>query len=394
MKVLYIVSRSPDWFSTIIYFGLKELGVDVMEYPYNPLFHCSLEEGGIVVRDQCGTIVGRENTNEGKVYIDKSFAIVKRGATHTWIDRPNCWIQKERKSDVTSNLDNIDSYDCVISGTFRWDTISVIGNIINKVRDRFCLIDGEDDPYIRSVYLKSNTYFKRELLKKNEFFGSFYNPFGHARYVAWTYFDHSIANVIPSLRNIGMCLCVPQNRLIFRKEKLLSLSGTTIPPARGEGAGSNIEKEYDISMIQNSKSNLIRERFAAHLREFCARNKLKSYIKTDGSIPWNDYVKIIKRSKCCVSMPGFGYDTSRYWEIPCYGSVLVSPNLPIEIRNNFKDMESAVFFKTLREFEVKISRVLRDGLWTEISKEGKRLFEDYHLPVNRAETVLRTFKRI
>jgi hypothetical protein len=119
------------------------------------------------------------------------------------------------------------------------------------------------------------------------------------------------------------------------------------------------------------------------------KNGLKAFINTSGKIGWNEYSKIINASKISLSLPGSGYDTFRYWEIPYYESALASPQLPIQIDNNFEDMHSAILFKNFKEFEEKTLTTLKTGSWDEISKNGKRHFLKYHTTKNRAETLLK-----
>lgn len=385
MKVLFITTRIPDWFPDAIYIGLRALKVDLAEYPYKPMHHCSLKNGLIVARDENGEIVAKENPKDGRVHFSKSFDVIRTTS------KSQCYVDK-KKPGPAADIDNLDAYDNIIISALHWDMVNTLGTLTKKADGRFCFVDGEDDPFIRGIYFHSQHYFKREKLKHNEFFGSFWRPLSHAKHFAWTNLAHDASNIPPYLKNLGICAPLPQTRLVFHDNKLLSLNGT-------QGSGKSVptkkshNKYYDVCMILNSKTNPSRERFASYLRLFCSRNRLKYYIRTDGDLAWNKYISIMQNSKCCISLPGLGYDTVRYWEIPSYGSVLVSPRLPIEINNNFKDMDSAVFFSSKQEFESKILTVLKRNLWAEMGMNAKRHFEKYHTPVNRAQRVLDSFDR-
>jgi len=248
---------------------------------------------------------------------------------------------------------------------------------MKKALERLCFLDGEDDPFIRTAVSSAQFYFKRELLRDR-----------HLR-------DMHLLGWVKNALLLRQPLDVRRstaNVLGRRPVGLLSLNLTV----NEHDHPAAEEKKYDISFIAGS-TNPDRLFFARMLREFARRSGYRVFVHVSGAfygaVSWRDYVRITSGSKICVSLPGLGFDTIRYWEAPYYGAVLASPRLPIEIEDNFEDMDSAIFFSSFEEFRVKATKVLESGLWEEILKRGKELFAQCHTSRRRAEKVLSVIRR-
>jgi hypothetical protein len=109
----------------------------------------------------------------------------------------------------------------------------------------------------------------------------------------------------------------------------------------------------------------------------------------DKTMPKAEYNALLASSLVCPSVRGAGWDTYRYWEIPFFGSVLLSQRLPIHIDDDFVDGEEAVFFATVEEFRGALRWLLAHPAEAErIARAGQRKCLARHLSSHRAATVL------
>lgn len=90
-----------------------------------------------------------------------------------------------------------------------------------------------------------------------------------------------------------------------------------------------------------------------------------------------------------ISLPGNGFDTVRYWELPAHGTLLLSERLPIAIPNDFEDGKHAVFFDTVAELKEKVLYYLahRDEAES-IARAGHEHLKAYHTGSARARQCL------
>jgi len=106
-------------------------------------------------------------------------------------------------------------------------------------------------------------------------------------------------------------------------------------------------------------------------------------------LPREQYCWLLCRSKISVSVRGGAYDTLRYWEIPYAGALLLSQRLPIDIPDNFRDWESAVFFDDPQDMVRQIRALLADEeRLSRIAEAGKKLAREKHTAVGRARYLL------
>lgn len=112
-------------------------------------------------------------------------------------------------------------------------------------------------------------------------------------------------------------------------------------------------------------------------------------LRLDRLLPPEQYAVEMISSQIGLSFFGFGFDTVRYWEIPAHGCMLLAERPPIEIPENFKDGESAVFFDDLPELSKKLEYYLAHPSEVQrIAEAGHRLLLRHHTGKARAEQML------
>lgn len=357
MNVLLVTPTAPDGVLDPLYSGLSKLSfVRLSEFPFKASFHCGKSqpiEDSFLVTYPC------DEVRPSWLRIDVTASTVYQRA---------------------SDLD-IDKFDLIIIGCPWFEQRREISSLLETLHDdafsRVVVVDGHDDPYLRGIVKMSKLYFKREkiigILPQKEQI----NPKNlHKFYFLSRYY-----------RERGQFF-VPKFSLPGFNRTLRSINITVIPHEyRGES-----EKDIDISFV-GRYSNSIRYHYVKVLENISKKLGLVSYVNAQG-ISEKDYINIISRSKIALALPGSGFDTFRYWEIPYYGSCLMSPSLPIHIDNNFKDCVSALFFNNEREFEKKISWALQNDRYEELARNGKKHFEKYHSDIKRAQKVVEEFKEI
>ena len=81
------------------------------------------------------------------------------------------------------------------------------------------------------------------------------------------------------------------------------------------------ERDIDVAFLGPTSPE--RAGVAAGLREL-ERDGAVVQSAMAASLPWEDYMQVLARSRIAVSVRGLGYDTYRYWEIPYAGALLLS----------------------------------------------------------------------
>ncbi|MFH1762414.1 MAG: glycosyltransferase [bacterium] len=106
-------------------------------------------------------------------------------------------------------------------------------------------------------------------------------------------------------------------------------------------------------------------------------------------IPPDRYLEYMSKSLIGVSLPGAGFDTYRYWEIPAAKTLLLSLKPSIYIRNNFQDNRSCVFFNDKSEILPVIKHLLQNRNKIEdITARGYEHLTKYHTDIQRANYIL------
>ncbi len=285
------------------------------------------------------------------------------------------WFRQNGRRDnhIHGSLEEIDfdSFDAIILGSLNKDLLSYLPFVISRAPERVVYLDGGDDPFIRLILKDVPLYFKRERI-------SAFNRTTISNYKFIWYFKKLMVDSF----HYGLHT-FPLPPFSPLRLKTLSLNLTVIQHV----FAANSPKDIDVSFILRSKSNPLRTKYGDILKRLAKEKSLNVQVVTSG-LDWKAYVDVILRSKISVALPGEGYDTYRYWEIPFNGGCMISPRLPIDIDNDFEDGLSALFFKDENEFIEKILRTLRDGSYDAIGKVAKRHFERYHSSTRRAEKVI------
>ncbi len=391
MKILTVFNSIPDNIDDVIYKGLVARHVDVTELNYVPTHNARIEDGRLHLFDTKGNIIAKE-ADDGLIHFDMKQG--KQIRCHKW----NCTTGENYRFEPGA-LDYLDSYDAILVDVKTAAMLSK--NTLIDARERIYMLDGTDDWLIRKIHSNSQIYFKRELMSRRvpdlgeavtlyfadrrlDSGASTTSPMKAAS--LWT--RRALAAFGDTARDKSYANFRGKLQKTDAKFKSLNL---TVASHGYVGNLNNVRREYDIVFITSSIMRS-RVRFAERVARFAKEEGLNAFVKVTGrfygEVAWNEYVEKIQSSKLAIAYPGRGFDTIRYWEIPCYGSALVSPVLPIVIDNNFKDMEEAIFFSNFSEFRRKVLLALREGLWEEIAQKGHEKFLKYHSETSRAEGVL------
>jgi len=68
VKVLFVPSRTPDTLEDVTFRGLKEIGAEVVDYPYKHLYHAKRVDGLIKVLDRDGNELWSEDEEDGMLH--------------------------------------------------------------------------------------------------------------------------------------------------------------------------------------------------------------------------------------------------------------------------------------------------------------------------------------
>lgn len=152
-------------------------------------------------------------------------------------------------------------------------------------------------------------------------------------------------------------------------------------------------RDIDISFIAQN-TNGLRMQFAQFLMQLGASNKNLNVVceVMTGRRPvdYQDYLKVLRRSKMSFSAPGVGWDTVRYWEIPACGAVLVSYDLSyrLKVRSNYESGRHAIFVESFVNLAEGMSLVLGNkNVWKSMRKASDILSRE-HLSSARAEKII------
>lgn len=348
MRVLFVPSRFQDGLSDVVYSGLNLIpNVEVHEFPFKHIYHHGMVQTEAKNSDYVGTRVSN--------------------ASPKWI------LQEGKNNHIYDHMEEIDFdiFDYIILSSLKEDLDVFIENIVRESSDRLVLLDGEDDPFIRHRIRSSGGYFKREKFRSDF-------PLNH---------NLNRRNILRGIYQFKRGTHTSRYLLPFPpippfNRASVPLNLTVIP----HDYGSPVERDIDVSLVA-TVNNGIRQKAVDDLREISREHGLKSFINVSG-IPPSEYVDVVMRSKIAISLPGAGWDTFRYWEIPYYGTCMLSYNLPLDITNNFEDGHSALFYGNRRDMEKSIIQGLKGDFYDDIGHSGKEHMERYHTPIQRASSIL------
>lgn len=281
--------------------------------------------------------------------------------------------------------DRMDDFDCiVIHGTaFRDRDFEYVLN--KKTSAVKIFIDSFDDFFVRLIYRHPEIkyYMKRELYRTAP-------PLPYVmrwglRHLYDLTFNAALTHNTERPSKWDMPIGLASKA---RYGKLHPLPLTVIP----EKVRPAKDKVYDVSFLGHFTSP-DRVRYVKALRGIGNEYGLKCEIVTSRShqnmVSNAEYAKFLLGSKAGLSVRGVGFDTIRYWELPAYGTALLSQKIPLVIPDNFVDGDSALYFDTNEELRQRIQKyVAKSDEWREIARNGHRQFLKYHTPEKRAELIL------
>ncbi len=282
---------------------------------------------------------------------------------------------------------SIDGFDCIIflpasfiDGDFEY-TLNMGANITRV------FVDTLDDFFVRRIYAHPNIkyYFKRELYK-----GGVSPGYTLAYGIRYAYTDMRIGMKIDpawALSRYELPIGIARSGSLTKLLPLqLTVTARRVVRAR---------ERYDIAFI-GSRNTYARLKYVSAVRSLVSREGIKAYIRSawfSHPIKHEGYISRLAASKAGLAIRGLGYDTFRYWEIPCYGASLHSQRHPLAIPHDFEEGKSALYFSSAGELEQKIKKcIVKSDEWREIARAGQERFFRYHTPVKRAEQILEMVK--
>ncbi len=318
------------------------------------------------------------------------------GDTNVVLHKPKVYGTKGNRTLPTGAMadgeirERIDEFDCILFFycTFADKDFEYVLNRRTSAVKMY--VDGVDDFFVRRVYHNPEVryYLKRELYKHAPSF-----PYT----IAWgTRYLYETAHIHPQINYkwiFTKWAALSGIAISGRYKKMRPLPMTVIP----RDVKSTEKKVYDLSFMGHINS-IDRLAYANAAQRIAVELGLKAYISKDYLNPRpalgrDAYLKVLQSSKAGLSTRGIGYDTYRYWEIPCYGTALLSQRTPQVIPNNFVDGDSAMYFSGKEELNQKVKRyIAKSDEWREIARNGQRQFFRYHTPEKRAEYILKLVK--
>ena len=288
--------------------------------------------------------------------------------------------------DSSELRERIDEFDCIFMfySSFPDKDFEYVLNKRNGSTKIF--VDGVDDFFVRRIYNHPEIkyYLKRELYRTRPTLP--YSAVWGARYlyemahielnINYKWIFSKWAGIVGTAWKDG-----------YRKMRPFPLM---IVP---KGARTAAKREYDLSFMGHINS-MDRLTYANAAESIGKHLGLRVYVSRDyfnpkPALSKEEYLKVLSSSKAGLSTRGIGYDTYRYWEIPCYGSMLISQRLPIVIPDDFVEGESALYFSSREELESKVEKYLmKSDEWREIERNGQRHFFRHHTPEERVKRLV------
>lgn len=347
-KILFVSSKNPSYLEDVIYHGLISIfgRKQVIDFPRKPSYHCDKASKKEIVNGKCCCCWADPRLRKVPIlhFYDRSVS-------------PQDEVE-------------VENFDLVVFGDLYPEIREIISKVLSKAKKSsipIAFLDGSDLPFVRYIYYKGVTYFKRETLPKG----------------------------LRSLLNLN--LTIPQIMAVFIQffkapNKLavpigISNSFDVVPLPFGiidYGFKPVREKVFDIAFVATLRTPW-RRKVYNFLKKYSKKRRLKAFL--GGGLNWIDYMNVLSKSRISISCRGAGFDTYRYWEIPYSGSLLFSERLPIIIPKNFTDGANAVFFSDLKELKNKLDFYLDKDL-TEITESGRNHLLRHHTSINRARRLI------
>jgi hypothetical protein len=283
--------------------------------------------------------------------------------------------------------DDVDRYDLIVFGYgsfFDKDFGRILGRKTGATK---IYVDTVDSFFVRRIYThpEISYYFKRELC----------STMGIAEAIEWSirfaYGDYlytplKLSGSVSGAGGYWHPMNLPYRIAVANGGKLRPFPLMVHTPNRRIGLG---KRDIDLSFTLKLNTIADRARVFNYLHELREHYPKSSILIGRGDLEKGKYYEVLARSKSSISVRGYGYDTWRYWEIPAFGSALVSQRSPLIIPNNFVDGESALFFGNEEELRIKFRRyVAKSDEWMEIARNGNGLFRKHHTPQKRVRELI------
>lgn len=146
------------------------------------------------------------------------------------------------------------------------------------------------------------------------------------------------------------------------------------------------ERDVDFSyMVAPSNPNRIKT--AKYLHDYSKDSKMKACIFCDApTMPRQQYLQLLARSRCSISVMGMGKSCYRTYEIPSHRVILLSQDIGRTYDHDFQDGEHCFKFKTDEEL-VKCIEKVRSMSNIELEEMSQRAWMHtirHHTPIERA----------
>lgn len=341
-NVLLITNYEQDHQEYMVWSGLHALGINVVDFPYKKSYHGLIDDEYILDDGKRGWTAPSD------------YALPRKGERY----------------DFERIVDEWDNFDAVIMGNVRTHGRKAASSLRNRLGERwtqpFVIVEGEDYSDIRWDVIKElhpQMYFKREYLKNTPI--RYPHDLGYWPPILPCPFS-AITDTIPKVNEdekVYSLFSVHGDTHELRKEVTRRLLDMNIP-------SSYIWINADFFFKKN--------------------NPYANDVVTPTRLNYQEYLEHVAKSRIGVSVRGWGRDTLRRWEIPLFNTLLFTHDIGLEIPNDFKDGETAVFFNSdLSDLEDKVRCYMEDEqLCKKIAKAGKEHLYRYHTAEKRVEYML------
>ena len=158
-------------------------------------------------------------------------------------------------------------------------------------------------------------------------------------------------------------------------------------------------RDVDISFMAFGGSNTLRPA-AEEILDRCAHQlgwNIECHVQMDGQpIAPEKYHEILFRSKVGISLPGAGFDTHRFWDIPGHGAVLCSFDIShmLWMRNGFEPHRHCAYFSKWEHMVEQCRAIVTDkNRWVQMRCATDQHLQ-FHSSQSRAREVLQMFSEM
>ena len=186
------------------------------------------------------------------------------------------------------------------------------------------------------------------------------------------------------IKNFNVKLYLLRECLSTEKYPKNVVSFTTPGEDHSKLSKPHSDKNLDF-FFQGNISSPDRSAIVPKIEKFTRKYRCKYKLMTGGvkntkdRLSLKDFLRTMADSHCCLHFCGSGYDCFRYHEIASVGSIIVTPDYPWVVGNDYKDMHSKVVFGNIEELKSKLNKLMEsDDLVAEIEHNALCNFKKYH----------------